>query len=167
MSAPDSSPPDTTRVTADEAQALRDAAYDCGACDRQAVVTRLAETVLDLHAEVASQRDDFTRANVALAEENVALRLERDELLAFDAWAASVAVLVNARKIGAGKSPEAKAFASLDEAEALAFHFKLAAERAGTGLAPSVRGPLWRMGSEGFEVVHALLVRRSQKGAGA
>lgn len=82
MSAPDSSPPDTTRVTADEAQALRDAAYDCGACDRQAVVTRLAETVLDLHAEVASQRDDFTRANVALAEENVALRLERDELRA-------------------------------------------------------------------------------------
>jgi len=112
-------------------------------------------------ASETAERENLRRLRATL----VAWGATGPELLAFDAWAASVAVLVNARKIGAGKSPEAKAFASLDEAEALAFHFKLAAERAGTGLAPSVRGPLWRMGSEGFEVVHALLVRLSQKGA--
>ena len=87
MSAPDSSPPDTTRVTADEAQALRDAAYDCGACDRQAVVTRLAETVLDLHAEVASlaaQRDQLRAI--------VATRYPRGKLTESDEGATQLAV---------------------------------------------------------------------------
>ena len=87
MSAPDSSPPDTTRVTADEAQALRDAAYDCGACDRQAVVTRLAETVLDLHAEVASlaaERDQLRAI--------VATRYPRGKLTESDEGATQLAV---------------------------------------------------------------------------
>lgn len=114
-------------------------------------------------AAESSARTDLRRLRATLQ----AWDASGPELLAFDAWGAWTAALLVARKVGDGELPEAKAFASLDEAERVALELKLSAERAGAGLAPSVRGPLWRMGSEGFEVVHALLVRRSQKGAGS
>ncbi len=90
------------RVTADEAQAILDACelaariVQAGGTvavleapgevpSRLDAVPDLAAEVIALHAEVrllCAQRDDFTRANVALAKENVTLRLERDELRA-------------------------------------------------------------------------------------
>lgn len=135
MSAPDSSPPDTTRVTADEAQALRDAAYDCGACDRQAVVTRLAETVLDLHAEVASlaaERDQLRAI--------VATRYPRGKLTESDEGATQLAVGV-VKDTVVVCFPKPVTWIGVDAATAEDIATKI--------------------------LVHALLVRRSQKGAGA
>lgn len=39
-------------ISAEEAQKILANVDDCGACDRQSIVTRLAETVVGLHAEV-------------------------------------------------------------------------------------------------------------------
>ena len=111
-------------------------------------------------ASESAARTDLRRLRATLR----AWGVSGPELLAFDAWGAWTSALLVAKKVGQGEPPEAKAFASLDDAVRCALELKLAAERAGAGLAPSVRGPLWRMGSEGFEVVHALLVRLSQKG---
>jgi regulator of replication initiation timing len=78
-------------VTADEAEALlaglaRGRDEDGSGGDVWPLYERaegLAQTVVALHAEVASlaaQRDALTRANVELAKASVDLRLERDQL---------------------------------------------------------------------------------------
>lgn len=88
---------------------------------------------------------------------------ESPELALFDAWAVWVSTLLALPRTPQTTAP---ACPSYEEARELATVITLAVFRGGAGLPSATRHAAWQQGEAGFDLVLALLARRTQRRSG-